>query len=149
MYYRFNSSSVCSNSAEGKAKIQNKNSHYKKHNLLIILSGFNRVDTMYGFRLLLYIVILITLMFFLKRKYAIYCICDKHFTFWSFPLKVIGQLEPNVAGMFVGSSTINPYFILALTNKHGCHRQILFLIGLNFISPLLSSCKCMHKQMRE
>jgi hypothetical protein len=59
----------------------------------------------------------------------------KDFCFWlanfkrSSPLKPLGQMNWNVVGSIYGRSSIKLHISSWSVNKHGCHRQFLFLIG--------------------
>jgi hypothetical protein len=47
----------------------------------------------------------------------------------SFPLKLLGQMHRNLAGSIYGRSAIKMLISFCSINKHGRHRQFLFLIG--------------------
>jgi hypothetical protein len=59
--------------------------------------------------------------------------------FKSSPLKPLGQMNRNLVGSIYGRSSIKLLILSRLVNKHGCHRQFLFLIVwfLKKSSPLL------------
>ena len=58
-----------------------------------------------------------------------------NFCFWladlkkSSPLKLLGQMNRNLVGSIYGRSSINLLISSRSVNKHGRHRQFLFLIG--------------------
>ena len=45
------------------------------------------------------------------------------------PLKLLGQMEPNLAGSIYVRSSIKFLRFIRLANKYGCQEQFLFLIG--------------------
>jgi hypothetical protein len=47
----------------------------------------------------------------------------------SSPLKPLGQIKRNLVGSIYGTSSIKFVLISRFVNKHGRHRQFLFLIG--------------------
>ena len=47
----------------------------------------------------------------------------------SSPLKLLGQMEPNLAGSIYVRSSINFFVSFRLANKYSCQEQFLFLIG--------------------
>jgi hypothetical protein len=49
--------------------------------------------------------------------------------FKSSPLKPLGQMNQNLVGSIYGRSSINLLISSQSVNKHGHHRQFLFLIG--------------------
>ena len=51
------------------------------------------------------------------------CLVCKLFTFQASSLKPLGQLEPNLAGMFLGWSSTNFCFLFQSNIQHGCQGQ--------------------------
>ena len=55
----------------------------------------------------------------------------------SSPLKPLGQMNQNMVGSIYGRSSIKMLISSRSVNKHGHHRQFLFLIGQFFLNLLL------------